>query len=152
IPAARVTMLGIASCGVLFSFLLTIRLARGTAGAPAFSPVFFFLASPPFFPQSMLGPLDMPANTPTAPAFVLFLVKRMVWCAAVSTLLVLVKETSITTPLMFAGWLWFRDQRRRQAAYFLVPAVALGAWLVILHARTGNWLGNAEFGEYNLGE
>jgi len=153
IPAARLTMLAIASCGVLFSFLLAIRLARGTAGAPAFAAVLFLLASPLFYTQSMMVQLDMPAMTLTALALLLFLDQRYAWCAVVSTALVLVKETSVTTPLVFAVWLWLREAKfRREACYFLAPPIALGAWLVMLHRSTGYWLGNAEFGEYNLAE
>jgi hypothetical protein len=152
IPAARVTMLAIAACGVLFAFLLAIRLARGTAGAPAFPAILFLIASPLFYTQSMMVQLDMPAMTLTALALLLFLHQRYAWCAAISTLLVLVKETSITTPLVFAAWLWFREAKRREACYFLAPALALGAWMVALHGATGYWLGNAEFGEYNLVE
>ena len=58
-------MLAVASLGALFSFLLAIRLARGTAGAPAFAAVLFLIASPLFYTQSMMVQLDMPAMTLT---------------------------------------------------------------------------------------
>src|SRR5262249_34218969 len=132
IPAARISMLAIASCGVLFSFLLAIRLARGTAGAPAFPAVLFLIASPLFYTQSMMVQLDMPAMTLTTLALLLFLDSHFLWSAVVATLLVLVKETSITTPVVFAAWLWVREGRRRESCYFLAPGLALCAWLVIL--------------------
>src|SRR5438093_1576840 len=61
IPAARVAMLLIASVGVLFSFLLAIRLSRGAPGAPAFAAAAFLMATPMFYTQSMMAQLDMPA-------------------------------------------------------------------------------------------
>lgn len=152
ILVARSAMLAVASLGALFSFLLAIRLARGTVGAPAFASILFLLASPLFYTQSMMVLLDMPAMTLTALALLLFLEEQWGWCAAACTLLVLTKETAITTPLVFAAWLYFRDKKIREAAYFLAPAIALGAWLVVLHRATGHWLGNAEFAQYNVGD
>jgi hypothetical protein len=150
IVIARLAMLAVASLGALFSFLLAIRLARGTAGAPAFAAILFLLASPLFYTQSMMVLLDMPAMTLTVLALLLFLDDRWGWCAALCTLLVLTKETAITAPLVFGAWLFLRDKKLRQALYFLAPAVALGAWLMVLHRATGHWLGNAEFAQYNV--
>ncbi len=152
IPAARLAMLAIASLGVLFSFLLAIRLARGTVGAPAFAAVLFLVASPLFYTQSMMVQLDMPAMTLTALALLLFFEERYGWCVAACTLLVLTKETSITTPAVMAAWLWFDQKRRREAIFFMVPPAALAGWLVVLHHSTGHWLGNAEFASYNVTE
>lgn len=152
VAAARVAMLVVASAGLLFSFLLAIRLCRGTAGAPAFAAVFFLMASPIFFSQSEMILLDMPAMTFTALALLLFLDERYAACAAACTALVLMKETSITTPMVFGAWLLFREKKIREALYFFAPAIALGAWLVLLHHKTGHWLGNDEFARYNVGE
>jgi 4-amino-4-deoxy-L-arabinose transferase-like glycosyltransferase len=155
IPAAKLAMLAIASFGVLFSFLLAIRLARGSAGAPAFAAVLFLVASPLFYTQSMMVLLDMPAMTLTVLALLLFFDEHYGWCVAVCTLLVLTKETSITTPVVLAAWLWFKGvgsegARKREAVFFLVPLAALGGWLAVLHHSTGYWLGNAEFAQYNV--
>ena len=111
--------------GLWLSFLLAIRLARGAPGAPAFAAALFLAATPLFYTQSMMVLLDMPAMTLTVLALLLFLEERCVWCAAACTLLVLTKETAITTPAVFAGWLWLRTGKRREAIYFLAPAVAL---------------------------
>ena len=46
IAVTRLTMLAIASAGVLLAFLLSIRLSRGAHGAPAFAAVLFLIASP----------------------------------------------------------------------------------------------------------
>jgi 4-amino-4-deoxy-L-arabinose transferase-like glycosyltransferase len=152
VAAARVAMLVVASAGLLFSFLLAIRLCRGTVGAPAFAAVLFLMASPIFFSQSEMILLDMPAMTFTALALLLFLDERYAACAAACTALVLIKETSITTPMVFGAWLLFREKKIREALYFFAPAIALGAWLVLLHHKTGHWLGNEEFVRYNVNE
>src|SRR5262249_2645001 len=114
IPASRVTMLAIASFGALFSFLLAIRLGRGSAGAPAFAAVLFLIASPMFMMQSMMVLPDMPVMTLTTLALLLFLAEEYLWCAVVTVFLVLVKETAITTPAVFAAWLLFREKRARE--------------------------------------
>jgi 4-amino-4-deoxy-L-arabinose transferase-like glycosyltransferase len=152
VVSARVAMLVVASAGLLFSFLLAIRLCRGAAGAPAFAAVLFLMASPIFFSQSEMILLDMPAMTFTALALLLFLDERYAACAAACTALVLIKETSISTPMVFGAWLLFRERKLREALYFFAPAIALGAWLVLLHHKTGYWLGNEEFARYNVSD
>jgi hypothetical protein len=150
ILSARLTMLAIAGLGVYLSFLLAVRLSRGAPGAPAFAAVLLLLAAPLFQAQSMLVLLDLPAMTLTVLAVLLFLDQRYALCAAVCTGLVLVKETAISTPAVFAAWLWFRDRRRREALYFAAPAAALAAWLLVLRSATGSMFGNAEFAAYNV--
>jgi hypothetical protein len=152
ILSSRLTMLAIAAAGVYFSFLLAIRLARKAEGAPAFAAVVFLMVAPLFYTQSMLVLLDMPAMTLTVLALLLFYDERYAACAAAATALVLVKETAISTPMIFAAWLWFQEKRRREALYFLAPAVALGLWLVELHHVTGHWLGNDEFARFNVSQ
>lgn len=152
VASARVAMVVVASAGLLFSFLLAIRLCRGTVGAPAFAAVLLLLATPIFFSQSEMILLDMPAMTFTALALLLFLDERYAACAAACTALVLMKETSITTPMVFGAWLLLREKKIREALYFFAPAIALGAWLVLLHHKTGHWLGNEDFARYNVNE
>jgi Dolichyl-phosphate-mannose-protein mannosyltransferase len=150
ILAARLAMLAVASVGLWLSFLLAIRLARGVPGAPAFAAALFLAATPLFYMQSMMVLLDMPAMTLTVLALLLFLEEQWIWCAAACTLLVLTKETAVTTPAVFAAWLWFHSRKRREALYFLAPFVALAGWLLVLHRATGHWTGNADFAEYNV--
>lgn len=119
VAAARVAMLIVAAAGLLFSFLLAIRLCRGLEGAPAFAAVLFLTASPIFFSQSEMILLDMPAMTFTSLALLLFLDERYLACAAACTALVLVKETAITTPMVLGAWLLFREKKIRQALFFL---------------------------------
>jgi len=153
IISARLTMLLLASVGIVFSFLLTARLGRGqsrTRIGCAFTAALFLMATPVFYTQSMLVILDMPAMTFTVLALLLFLDERYVQCALICTFLVLLKETAITTPAVFAAWLWYHQKQKKTALYFVCPAVALGLWLLVLERVTGHWLGNETFARENI--
>lgn len=152
ILATRLTMLALAGVGVYLAFLLAIRLARGTEGAPAFAAVAFLIAAPMFYTQSMMVLLDMPAMVFTIAALLLFLDGWYASCAIACTILVLMKETAITTPMVFGAWLLFRERRVKDALLFFAPAVALIAWLLVLRNATGSIFGSAEFERYNLNE
>lgn len=149
IVTTRVAMLLVASAGVLVLFLLSIELSRGSKGAPAFLPPLFLLASPLFFTQSMMAQLDMPAMVVTLLALLLFIRKQYLATAAVSVLLVLVKETGLVTPVVFCAALLYQ-RNWRAASYFAAPAIGLGAWLIFLHKATGYWLGDPGFAHYNV--
>jgi len=152
ILASRLTMLAIATVGVYLSFLLAIRLSRKSPDAPAIAAVAFLIVAPLFYTQSMMVLLDMPAMTLTVLSLLLFFDERYAACALATTALVLMKETAISTPMVFAAWLWFREKRRREALYFLAPVAALGLWLGELHRVTGHWLGNDEFARFNVNQ
>lgn len=145
IPITRIAMLAVAAVGVAATFALARRL-----NVSAWWTVAILVASPLFFAQSMLAQLDMPAMAISTVALVLFIDKRYAWCAACCTLLVLVKETSVVAPMVFAAWLWWQGERRK-AAYFLAPVVALGVWLIALRSATGHVLGDPGFAHYNVG-
>jgi hypothetical protein len=145
----RVAMLALAAVAVWLTFLLAIELCRNVGGAPAFSVVLLLIVSPLFYTQAMLAQLDMPAMLLTIAALLLFLQRRVRAAAAVCVVLVLVKETSVVVPLVFAAWLAF-EGRRRDAAWFALPLVALAGWLAVLYRETGHLFGNAEFTDYNL--
>ncbi len=147
--STRAAMLLLASGGLLAAFLLAIELSREVQGAPAFLVAALVAASPLFFAQAMLAQLDAPAMLFTSLALWLFLRDRIRPAAAVCVVLVLVKETGLVTPLVFAIWL-AHERRWREAAYFLAPAAVLAVWLTILFRATGHWMGNAEFLRYNL--
>jgi len=147
--ATRIAMLLVASVAVLVAFLLAIELCRNVRGAPAFMAVFLLCCSPLFFAQAMLAQLDMPAMLFTCLALLLFLQDRTRLAALACTALVLVKETGLLVPLLFGVWLLY-EKRRRDALWFLLPAAALGCWLLILARGTGHLFGNAEFTRYNL--
>jgi len=145
----RIAMLLLASVAVLVVFLLAIELCRNLGGAPGFMAVLFLCVSPLFFAQAMLAQLDMPAMLFTSLALLLFLQGKTWQAALASTVLVLVKETGLLVPMLFGVWLLY-EKRWRQALWYLLPAVALGAWLVILARGTGHVFGNAAFTRYNL--
>jgi hypothetical protein len=149
IPVTRVAMLALGACGLLLTFLLAIELSRGTRGAPAFLPPVLLLISPLFYTQSMLAQLDMPAMVFTLLALLLFVRQQYMWAAIACVALVMVKETGVVAPFVFCAALALQKDWKR-ASYFAIPAVVLAAWLALLHARTGYWLGDAEFGRYNV--
>jgi 4-amino-4-deoxy-L-arabinose transferase-like glycosyltransferase len=148
IVSSRLTILAIAALGIWLTFRLTLRLAH--KAEPAYIAALLLIVTPIFYTQSMMVLLDMPAMTLTLAALVLFLDRRFLICAAVCTCLVLIKETAITAPAVFALWLWFKERLRAKALLFFIPAVALGLWLATLRHETGNWLGNQEFARYNV--
>ena len=150
IAVTRLAMLLVAGAGLLFTFLLAIELSRGTKGAPAFLPPLLLLASPLFYMQSMMAQLDMPAMVLTILALLLFVSDRLMYCAAACVALVLVKETGLVVPAIF-GAVLLTQGHWRKSLLFLPSALALGAWLLLLHAKTGYWLGNPDFAHYNVG-
>jgi hypothetical protein len=62
---------------------------------------------------------------------------------------VLIKETGIVVPAVFAGILLYRRDWKT-AAYFAAPFAFLSGWLILLHRVTGNWLGDPGFAHYNV--
>ena len=149
IPATRVAMVLLGGAFLFVTFLLAVRLCRTTHGAPALIAAVFLMASPLFHTQAMMAHLDLPAALLTALALLLFLDDRCAAAAATCCVLVMVKETGIAVPAVFGLWL-AREKRYRDAAWFALPALVLGAWLVALHRSTGHWFGSAAFAEYNL--
>lgn len=150
IPATRIAMTLIAALGVLFSFLLAIELCRGANGTPAFAALGLLCISPLFYAQTTMALLDMPAMCATAAALLLFVQNRFRASALACVVLVLLKETGLVAPVVFGVWLLV-ENRRKDAAWFLLPALPLGLWLVWLHHGTGQWLGSEDFARYNLG-
>ena len=150
IIVTRVAMLVMAAAGLLFTFLLAIELSREATGAPAFLPPLLLLFSPLFYMQSMMAQLDMPAMVFTLLVLLLFIKGRYRAASLASIVLVLTKETGMVVPAIFGLILvWRRDWKN--GSLFAMPAVALGVWLLVLHAKTGHWFGNAGFVQYNVG-
>jgi len=145
----RCAMLLLAAFGALAAFLLAIELSREVKGAPAFLVAALVCASPLFYGQAMLAQLDAPAMLFTALALLWFLQDRIRLSAAACVALVLVKETGIIVPVVFAAWL-AHERRWREVPWFAAPAAALAAWIAALAAATGHWTGNPEFAHYNL--
>jgi hypothetical protein len=149
VEATRAAMLLVTAAAVLAAFLLAIRLCRNARGAPAFWAALLMLGSPLVYTQGMLAQLDLPAMLLTCWALLCFLEERYLAAVLLSTALVMVKETGLVVPAVFAFWRW-REGARRQACWFLLPAAALAGWLAGLWAATGQVFGNREFTEYNV--
>jgi 4-amino-4-deoxy-L-arabinose transferase-like glycosyltransferase len=147
--ATRSAMLLLATFALLIVFLLAIELCKHVPGMPAFVAVALVAASPLFFAQAMLAQLDAPAMLFTLLALLCFVQDRIPAAVAASVLLVLVKETGLVVPLVFALIL-LSEHRRREAAWFLLPAAALAGWIAWLYHTTGHWAGSAGFARYNL--
>ncbi len=146
ITVARVAMLSLAALGLVLVYSLGLRLANWHAAALA---LLLLLCDPLFYAQSMMTQLDMPAMVCVLLGLVLFLDNRHIACAAACTAAALTKETSILLPLVLMLTL-LRERRLREAAYYVVPALALSVWLFALWRATGTPFGNAEFAHYNL--
>jgi hypothetical protein len=149
VVATRAAMLVLASFGVLAAFLLAIELSGQVRGMPAFLVVALLCVSPLFFAQSLLAQLDAPAMLFTCMALLLFLQDRIVPAAAVCVVLVMVKETGLVVPLVFAGRLAV-ERRWRDASFFLAPVAALAVWIAVLARTTGYWAGNPGYAAYNV--
>ncbi|HET8549619.1 MAG TPA: hypothetical protein VFL57_16535 [Bryobacteraceae bacterium] len=149
VRATRVAMLLIAGAALLACFLLAVELAKPWNAAPPFFVISILFCSPLFHAQAPLAHLDLPAMLFTTMALVAFIRDHPRAAALASTALVLTKETGILVPAVFGAWL-FAEHRRREAAWFLLPAAALAAWVLWLWVATGNPFGNREFAEYNL--
>ena len=145
----RLAMLWLASFGVFATVLLSRQLSPDLPALTAILTAALLSVSPVFFAQSMLAQLDAPALVFTVLAFLLFLRDRIALSSLVCVVLVLVKETSLVVPAVFACWL-AGERRWKAALWFLLPALPLAAWLAVLDARTHSWAGNPDFVRYNL--
>jgi hypothetical protein len=150
IAVTRSAMLMLAAFGVLFTFLLSLRLCEKLPGIPALFAVLLLLCDPLFYTQAMMAQLDMPAMTFALIGLVLFLEDRHKAAAMACTAAVLSKETCILLPLVFVVVL-FREKRLKQyALYYAIPFVGLGVWLLALWGATGTPFGSHEFEHYNV--
>jgi len=149
IPVTRLAMLLVASACAFTAFLLAIQLCRQIGGTPAFSAVLLLLVSPLFYIQALLAHPDLPATLFTLWALLLFLRNRFVASALVSVLLVLVNGSGLVVPAVLGCWLAI-EGKRKWAAWFVLPALALAAWLLVLSRFAGNPLGPVESVPFNL--
>lgn len=149
IYVTRFAMLLIASACAFTAFLLAIQLCRQIGGTPAFSAVLLLLVSPLFYMQAMLAHPDLPATLFTLWALLLFLRNHFAAAALVSVPLVLVNPSGLVVPIVLGCWLAI-EGKRRWAAWFVLPALPLAAWLLLVWRFGGNPLGPAESVQFNL--
>ena len=149
----------------------TYALARRVAGREAAIWSASLLAiSPMFFAQSTLVYLDLPTALFTTLAVLALLEERMLLFAVVASLAVVTKETAVVMLPVAWACTYFRargqhavpqqeapgEARARHSPSWqkwtalLVPLLALFAWALYYHHRTGYWTGNAEYLQYNL--
>jgi hypothetical protein len=148
IVATRSGMLVISLLGCWWVYRLALEFLCPDRRAAAMTVV-LLVVSPLFFVQSIMALLDMPATALTALALLMYFRERMLASAFVCVVLVLTKETGALLPAVLALGL-ARERRWREAMLFVLPALPLAAWLVLLHQRTGDWFGNSGFARYNL--
>src|SRR5690348_4388714 len=91
----------------------------------------------------------MPAMVFLVLALGLFFEERIPAAVLACTALVMVKETGLVAPAWFCVCLW-RERRRRQAVWFLLPLAPLILYLILLHHVNGRLFGNAACTVYNL--
>jgi len=146
----RAAMLLLASFTLLAVFVLAIELCGSLPGVPALITAGLLAISPLFYTQALLAQLDLPATLFTALSLWLFLRERHAWACLTCTLLVLTKETGAVLPVVLLVYLLV-EKRFRLAAWYAVPLLALGGWLLMLKGASGYWLGSASFGKAYLG-
>jgi hypothetical protein len=147
IPATRAAMLVVAAGVVAATYGLAGRLGLRTGFAVLAAAL--LVADPLFQMQSLLAQLDLPAALMTAVVLVLFLDEAVGWAAAASVALVLIKDTSVVVPLAL-GAVLLGEGRRKEAAAFVAPLVALGIWFAVLWHATGYVFGSPGYTHYNL--
>ncbi len=147
IPATRAAILVLAAGVVASTFRLGGRLGL-RAGYAALAAA-LLLADPLFQMQSLLAQLDLPAALLTVIVLVLYLDDAVTLAALASVALVLVKDTSVVVPAVLALDL-LRAGRRKDAALYALPMLALAIWFAALWHATGYLLGDPGYTHYNL--
>jgi hypothetical protein len=113
---------------------------------------------PVFFTQSTLAHLDMLAAALTLWGVAFYIQRKQVWTIILLSLAALAKETAILTPAVLFAWesvaprrFWLRERNWRRTFSFLLCGIPLALWFTYHHHRTGFFLGNPEYLQYNLG-
>ncbi|MBZ5607835.1 MAG: hypothetical protein LAP38_06240 [Acidobacteriia bacterium] len=150
IPATRAAMLLLAGCAAFLAILLARQLSLNLRGWWVLAPALLLVLDPLFYMQAMMAQLDMPAALFTLLALFLFLTDRHKAAALASTALVLSKETGALLPLILGAALLIDPARRKFAAFYLAPFLALAVWFLVLWRATGHLFGDAGFTHYNL--
>jgi Dolichyl-phosphate-mannose-protein mannosyltransferase len=150
IAVTRSAMLMLAAFGVLFTFLLSLRLCEKLPGIPALFAVLLLLCDPLFYTQAMMAQLDMPAMVFGLIALVLFFEERHHVAAMACTAAVLSKETAVLLPLVFTVSLLREKRLRKDGLFYAIPFFALAVWLLALQSVTGTAFGNQGFEHYNV--
>lgn len=154
----RAAMMLLADATVLATAALTKAVLgeRSAAKAAAYSSAALLALAPLFFAQSSLVFLDLPVALFTTLAVLALLRERWAMFGMTAWLAVLSKETAIV--LVPAACVFIildarRPHRRIPTPAWLwlaSPCLVLAAWASYYHHRTGFWIGNATYLQYNL--
>ena len=161
ILVTRTAMLALAA----FSLLGLFRMARAAANLQiAWATTLLVAIYPVFFTQSSLAQVDLAAAGFTFWALQAYLEdhlwKQVLWFS----LAALAKETAIVAPIALFAWQLLAPRlssrwpelppppgRRTRPVHLLLPVLPLACWFAYHHAKTGFFLGNPEFFQYNVG-
>jgi hypothetical protein len=165
----RLAMAALAGATLYALLLLAPLAASPAAGLWA---ALWTLTTPVFFAQSTLAHLDIAAAPGLLLSVYFYLRRRLAACVLAGTLLCLVRETGVAVVLTLAAFEFYKQKRdrrngrqeaggRRQgmgdcllppASCFplLLPLLPLATWFLYLRYRTGLWLGDAYFANYNV--
>lgn len=147
----RLAMILVAAATVVALWKLARRVAPACQ-EPAIWSAALLAISPLFFAQSSLAHLDLAAALFTTLAVAALLGRRLLTFAIAASLAVLAKETAVIllpAAWLLAGWRW-REKRVSTWLALGAPLVPLGVWAACYHHRTGFWIGNAGYLQYNL--
>lgn len=151
----RIAMLLVASFALLGIWRVGCVAANRTIAA---TTVLCTAIYPVFFAQSSLAHLDMLAGALTLWGIAFYIENKRVATIVVLALAGLAKETAILAPVLLFGWevvaprrLRTWERRWKYVFSFLLCGVPLASWFTYHHHRTGYFLGNPEYLQYNLG-
>ncbi len=150
-----------------FALLGLYRLSRDVTAEPvAIATTLCTALYPVFFTQSSMAHLDMMAAAFTFWGLAMYVERRPIATIIFFSLAPLAKETALVTPMALMAWellrpllkrgrqshreSWFLYHRARHALSFLICLLPLMAWLSYHHHRTGYFLGNPAYLQYNL--
>ena len=145
----RMAMILIASLTVFTTYVMGEQLQGRETGAWAAA---LLALSPLFFAQSSLVLIDLPATLFTSLSLFFTLARRWFLVAVALSLAVLSKETAIIVIPVIWAFMYFRARERRAGIWLLslAPIGLLLLWSLYYHSKTGFWVGNAKYLQYNL--
>ncbi|HEV8524880.1 MAG TPA: glycosyltransferase family 39 protein [Terriglobales bacterium] len=178
VAVARTAMLLIAAFALLGVFQLGRRVANSQVALAAAICTALY---PPFFSQSAMLHIDLPAGAFTVWGLYFYLQDRRLATITLFSLAALAKETAIVAPLALFAWelfLWVVARRMnagsppkkaaiylvrgnhyhplrslpQSALFLLAPLLPLGAWYAYHYSETGYLLAAPEYFRYNVAQ
>lgn len=155
----RIAMLLVASFALLGIWRIASVVANRTIAAVT---VLCTALYPVFFTQSTMAHLDMLAGVFTLWGVAWYIERKPVWTIVLFSLAGMAKETAMLVPATLLFWemvcpwlgrkrLCLQERPRIRAWPLLLSGIPLVIWLTYHHHRTGYFLGNPGYLQYNLG-